>query len=437
MPEKQFLYELLGKDQEPFQLNGYIAERESHFSVTAATRSPPPKTNSVRLKKKLIPIVESSATKLCAHSCFSSTHGSSPEVRMSHLSFPSPLSSKSAAGGVLLHVPPQTAALLLEAATRVLKQQSARKPKTQTKNVGFGLFGSILKRLRNKKREITNSIVDKAQEHKFSSVMKGEETQGRNGNDRIGFSCSVNHSRRSSVGWSESNEEKSLDLETLSSWRSEDDDFEEIPCRRPPGSSSPAESPIHCRRQEKESYENKHLGGVEQDEEDEEEKEQCSPVSVLDPPFEYDNYGLKEEDEDNEDDLELECAYAIVQRAQQQLLAKLSRFEKLVELDPFELEKILQEEEEDNEDVRSDEVIPLETKKRVTDPISWNGLKWDSHSIDKMIEQDIRAGPCEWMPLGNQVQEETVADIEVAIFGVLVDEFSGELSGRMAEWVKF
>ncbi|CAH9063868.1 unnamed protein product [Cuscuta europaea] len=430
MPEKQYLYELLGKDQEPFQLNGYIAEREGHFSVTAATRSPPPKTNSNRLKKKLIPIVESSATKLCSHSCFSSIHGSSPEVRMSHLSFPSPISSKRAAGGVLLHVPPQTAALLLEAATRVLKQQSARKPKIQSQNVGFGLFGSILKRLRNKKREITNSVVDKEQEHKFSLVMKGKETEERNGNERIGFSCSVNHSRRSSVGWSESNEEKSLDLETSSSWRSEDDDFEEVPCRRRPCSSSPAESPTHCRREEKEKYEYEDLGRDEEDEENE-EKEQCSPVSVLDPPFEDDNYGLKEEDEEKEDDLELECAYAIVQRAQQQLLAKLSRFEKLVELDPFELEKILQEEEEDNEDVRSDEVIPLETKKCVTDLISWNGLKWDS--IDKMIELDIRAGPCEWMPLANQVQEETVTDIEVAIFGVLVDEVSGELSGRMSE----
>ena len=41
--------------------------------------------------------------------------------------------------------------------------------------------------------------------------------------------------------------------------------------------------------------------------EEEEEKEQCSPVSVLDPPFQDDDEG-----HDDEDGFDLECSYANV-----------------------------------------------------------------------------------------------------------------------------
>lgn len=63
--------------------------------------------------------------------------------------------------------------------------------------------------------------------------------------------------------------------------------------------------------QDKENYENGGMENGEQEEED--EKEQCSPVSVLDPPFEDDNYGVEEEDDEGHDDSDLECSYAIVQ----------------------------------------------------------------------------------------------------------------------------
>ncbi|PNX89654.1 hypothetical protein L195_g046635, partial [Trifolium pratense] len=48
---------------------------------------------------------------------------------------------------------------------------------------------------------------------------------------------------------------------------------------------------------------------------DEEEKEQCSPVSVLDPPFQdYDDDDDDcHENDDEEDDYDLECSYANVQ----------------------------------------------------------------------------------------------------------------------------
>lgn len=49
--------------------------------------------------------------------------------------------------------------------------------------------------------------------------------------------------------------------------------------------------------------------------EEEEEKEQCSPVSVLDPPFEDDEDGHENDDED--DGFDLDCSYAIVQSMSQ------------------------------------------------------------------------------------------------------------------------
>lgn len=46
-------------------------------------------------------------------------------------------------------------------------------------------------------------------------------------------------------------------------------------------------------------------------EEEEEDKEQCSPVSVLDPPFEDDDEEHDEEDEEH--GFDMECSYAIMQ----------------------------------------------------------------------------------------------------------------------------
>lgn len=53
-------------------------------------------------------------------------------------------------------------------------------------------------------------------------------------------------------------------------------------------------------------------------EQEEDEKEQCSPVSVLDPPFDDDGhereYEYEDEDEDEEyDDCGIDCNYALVQ----------------------------------------------------------------------------------------------------------------------------
>ncbi|RAL48757.1 hypothetical protein DM860_001077 [Cuscuta australis] len=375
MPENPFLHQLLREDQEPFQLNAYIAERKRQLSGAAADPSPP-----------------------------------------------------SASGGVL-RVPPKTAALLLEAALRIQKQYSAKNPTTEIKSAGFGLFGSILKRLkgRNKKRG------------QKSLVLKGD--------DRIGVSCSVRHCSFSSADWSESHEEKSLDFETSSSSRSEEE-FQEIrlfpsspfrfslqrcesPGRRKAGFPSPAASPVGCRRQDKDQHEIEKLENIEQEEE-EHEKEQCSPVSVFDLPFEDHNYALEEED-DEAHDSDLECSYAIVQRAQQQLLSKLSRFEKLAELDPIELERIIMlDEEKGDEDVACDNEVgsTFETK-RLEKSKTHQGFvckRFDSrwglelNSIDVMVEMDMGAVESgEWKTFPTQA-EETAMEIEVAVFGELLNE---------------
>ncbi|XP_068328287.1 ankyrin repeat-containing protein ITN1-like [Pyrus communis] len=79
--------------------------------------------------------------------------------------------------------------------------------------------------------------------------------------------------------------------------------------------------------------------------EEEEEKEQCSPVSVLDPPFQDDDEG-----HDDEDGFDLKCSYANVLRTKHHLLLKRRRFEQLAGLDPIELEKRMLEEEDGDDD---------------------------------------------------------------------------------------
>ncbi|XP_019177899.1 PREDICTED: uncharacterized protein LOC109173096 [Ipomoea nil] len=125
--------------------------------------------------------------------------------------------------------------MLLDVALRIQKQQQAeKKARPQIKNVGLGLFGSILKRLRdrnrNKKRE--NNKNGTEDQRKFIIVSGKDddnvvnEAVGVKGNGDASMRVSC-YSRLSSAGWSESNEEKSLDLETSNSCRSEEDIDEE------------------------------------------------------------------------------------------------------------------------------------------------------------------------------------------------------------------
>ncbi|OAY42861.1 uncharacterized protein LOC110619943 [Manihot esculenta] len=532
MMSQKPLHQLLEEDQEPFLLDNYIADKRYQL------KKPSSKTHFQIKKRKPISYTSSFSHNFCKNACFFSVNNS-PGLRKSPLfQFPSPSKSPcKSPNAIFLHIPAKTAALLLEAALRIQKQSSAQKPKN---NNGFGLFGSIIKRIthRNKTRmqEISGDGVKASvkDSRRWGSSLNRTKLPNERENKReqeimvnahekstceVGSSCSCN-GRLSSAIWSESNEDKSwdLDLETASSSQSEEEEdclgnFEFVSKlidvdgintdfasydnhssenlfhfvlrgspsagHRTPDFSSPATSPSHHKTEGKENNDVENLKNfqVEQEkqeeEEEEEDKEQCSPVCVLDPPFEDDDDGHEDESED--DGFDIECSYAIVRRAKQQLLQKLHRFEKLAELDPVELGKRMleqEEEEEEEEEVESDmeqsidrfiieelsktifcrvRKIPRDMKRLVSDLIneeqqqqkyfaadrevmakrvckrfeSWKEV--ESNTIDMMVEQDFKTEELNgWKSYQEQVKE-TALEIELGIFRLLVEELSEEL----------
>ncbi|XP_022746778.1 uncharacterized protein LOC111296645 [Durio zibethinus] len=528
MMGQKHLHELLQEDQEPFLLKKYIADRRCQW------KKPSPKTLLQIKKRKPISQNSNFPSNFCKNACFFSFHDS-PDPRKSPLfEFPSPAKSPcKSPNAIFLHIPARTAALLLEAALRIQKHSSS-KTKPQNKNNGstFGLFGSILKRLTHRNRNRKHEIANVGAKVSIKDILRWDSTVGKNNLSQrkissaveeksgsvMGFSCSY-AGRPSSAHWSESNEEKSLDmdLDTSSSY-SQSEDFEEIfmakdvlhdsrafaSCdkqfcespfhfvlqrspsfgHRTPLFSSPATSPSRHHKEDKENYAVESLKKF-QVEEEEEEKEQCSPVSVLDPPFEDDDGGRV--DDDDENNFDLECSYAIVQKAKQQLLHKLGRFEKLAQLDPIELEKRMLEQEQDDDnddnsicDLEEEEEFEHESassdsemnvngflkrvlkssfhnlrhtpegmKRLVSDLIaeektqqncyidrevvakrvckrleSWKEV--ESNTIDMMVEQDFRRELVGWKRNQEQIGE-TALEIEYAIFGLLIEELSEEL----------
>ncbi|XWS55968.1 hypothetical protein CRYUN_Cryun09bG0045900 [Craigia yunnanensis] len=529
MMAQRHLHELLQEDQEPFLLKKYIADRRCQLKKQS------PKTHLQIKKRKPISQNSNFPSNFCKNACFCSFHDLPDPIKSPLFEFPSTAKSPcKSPNAIFLHIPARTAALLLEAAHRIQKQSSS-KTKPQGKNNGstFGLVGSILKRLthrnRNRKREIANDGAKVS----VKDILRRDSTAGKNNLSQrkmylameeksgceMGFSCSHN-GRPSSAVWSESNEEKSLDMDLDTSCScSQSEDFEEIfmskevlennsafaSCdkhfcespfhfvlqrspsfgHRTPIISSPATSPSRNKKEDKGNYEVESLKKL-QVEEEEEEKEQCSPVSVLDPPFEDDDDRHVDDDDEN-DGFDLECSYAIVQRAKQQLLHKLRRFEKLAELDPIELEKRMLEQEQDDDNdengicdlveeeefqhesassdselnydgflqevlkssfhnlrhipegmkrLVSDLIVEEETEqncyvdrevvaKRVSKRLdSWKEV--ESNTIDMMVEQDFRREIDGWKNNQEQIRQ-TALEVEYAIFGSLMEELSEEL----------
>ncbi|XP_042504143.1 uncharacterized protein LOC122081170 [Macadamia integrifolia] len=559
---RKHLHELLVEDQEPFILQNYIEERRCQLKKWVPR-------GHLQVKRRK-PISENSSfpASFCRNACLFSFHDS-PDLRKSPLfDFSSPLKSPCRnSNSLFIHIPSRTAALLVEAAVRIQKQPSSTK--TTGKTLGSGFFGSILKRINLRKRNRKPQIKGNEMRVSVKDILRWDSSNGRkafpmgrrqdreekmvalDGNrvgSEKGLSCSSN-STLSSV-WSESNEDKSEDLETSSSNRS-DEDSEEIeflvnernngdygscdkafcsspfrfalqkspsPGRRTPEFGSPARSP---RRRVKEREEgglnclgNKDHAGEE--EEEEEEKEQCSPVSVLDPPFDTDidddddkdcdnssddgdhrhyqlDYDCEEGGEkDDDDQLELEedeqsyelhHSFAIVKRAKQKLLHKLRRFERLADLNPIELEKRMLEMDNDDEEeeecdenyVSQDEdesfvetlysqfqlcnkegkgkKTPGDMKQLILDLIGEEGRRYDdehedgvdmeamvknvskrlgswkgveSDTIDMMVDLDLKREGDEWRRDKEQVKEMAI-EIELTIFGLLVQELSDEL----------
>lgn len=183
MDHKQLLHELLQEDQVPFRLKSYIADKRSQY----LNKSSPITTLQVK-KRKPVAADTTKRSNLSRNSCFFSFHNS-PDIRTSpFLDFQSPAISPcmSPSGAVFLHVPSRTAALLVEAAMRIQKQQES-KAKTQIKNIGFSLFGSFLKTLKDRSKNKKRVIGDN--EHKVLRNYEPKEIGNLEGDITISCSC--------------------------------------------------------------------------------------------------------------------------------------------------------------------------------------------------------------------------------------------------------
>ncbi|KAI3826121.1 hypothetical protein L1987_00164 [Smallanthus sonchifolius] len=451
------LHELLKEDQEPFQLKNFIADRRSQIKSSTAGAG-----NTALNVRKRKPIIESTSRNFCINQVCLFSFQDSPEFRKSpFLDFPARELKKSPCNNatVFLHIPARTSAMLLDAAARV------QKPRPSSKQIGLGLLGSFLRRFK-----------DRSTRTKSREIGPVNSTPSSPPTKRI-RKKNVNNSSLGSGVWSE----KSSELETSCSSRSVHE-FEETECfcsnssspfrfslqrspsptRWEPDLSSSVASPSRHFKQDKDCYE---VEPQENNRQKDEEKEQCSPVSILDPLF--DDGDEEEEREDGateEDGYDIKCSYASVQRAKHELLQKLQRFERLAGLDPIKLENHMLEqrynEDEDilvdGEEVTNEELfkeivnhlcvgkIPWYMKKLIFDLIeeenkneehhmivqrvckrlhSWKAV--ELNTIDMMVETDFKSEG--WKTCDKEMVRDMEMDIEVAIFGFLVEELAQEL----------
>ncbi|XP_010558207.1 PREDICTED: uncharacterized protein LOC104826931 [Tarenaya hassleriana] len=504
MASQKHLKDLLREDQEPFQLQSYISDRRCQIK-----RPLSPRRNLQVRKRKPISQNAGFPSRFYRNACFFSFR-ESPDPRMSPLfEFQSPSRSPNA---IFQNIPAKTSAFLLEAAVRIQKQSSSEGSKTRTRNAGnaFALFGSVLRKLTNRKKRDTGG--DNGGRVSVKDILRWESPVLRRvitGNAKHkGVSenaVAINEGEKSTSGtrrssssgvWSEGNEERSWDcgFETSSSSISDGQDeftfdimddgdftedhekrFCESPFRfvlvqaspsprggfRTPNFASPAASPSRRGRKSEEGCEREKL-------QMEEEKEQDSPVSVLDPPF-----------QDDDEDVHIHVS---LQRTKHQLLQNLRRFEKLASLDPVQLEnQMLSSDQETGEeataynnvddkedeatryyhqhceeltriilenyldepkqipqgipslisDIVADEVqengFLIDVAKRVCERLeSWRGV--EPNTIDMMVEQDFTAQSFVGLWAKNdQEAAEISMEIEFEIFRCLVEELSEEL----------
>ncbi|GFZ02475.1 hypothetical protein Acr_15g0010830 [Actinidia rufa] len=416
MMAHKHLHELLQEDQEPFLLKNYIADKRS------------------QLNRPNKPIVQKSISKhsIYKKACFFSLQDSPDVWKSPVLNFTATAPGKSprkspikSPNGVPLHIPARTASLLLDAAMRIWRALVAAGQRNRRRLMSTGMRREKIWFLTFAKKRFCSSPLSP-----FRFALQTSPSPGR----------------------------------------------------RTPVFSSPATSPIRLKNQEEETCETESIQQIHLLEEEEEEKEQFSPVSVLDPPFEDDGDGNNDgdgEDEDGDGYDDIECSYAIVQRAKHQLLQNIRRFEKLAELDPIELEKRMLEEQDENDDLDEEEEreetesrslcregnidgyvrevlnllgfrldkLPEDMTRLVLDLISeekrdrddiemvakrvcerldsWKEVK--SNTIDMMVELNFRGEIDGWKRSDKEQVDKTAVEIEVAILGLLLEELSGEM----------
>lgn len=195
------LHELLKEYQEPFQLKTFIADRRTQLKTTTITSAG---KTSLHLKKQK-PSIKSTLN----HVCFFTFHDSPDYKNSPFLDFTAKSPCNNDA--VFHNIPARTAAMLLDAATRVQRP----KPGTGSKPLtGFGLLGSFLRRLKDRSIKAKSREVGPVFGIPTSPPAKRSRTKSVNGDDkRFSF-------------WSE----KSSEMETSCSSRSNIHDLDEIEC---------------------------------------------------------------------------------------------------------------------------------------------------------------------------------------------------------------
>ncbi|KAI7748919.1 hypothetical protein M8C21_018319 [Ambrosia artemisiifolia] len=448
---QKHLHELLKQDQEPFHLKTFISDRRTLLKSSQ-------KTSLVVKKHK--PITETkSLNNLCInYSCFVSSNDSPCFKTSPFLDFPANKSPCNNAT-MFINIPARTASMLLDAATRVRKPKPGSASKTGSgsgsKFIRFGLLGSFLQRLKGRSTRTKRREIEPGKNNKKCSD-DGRSWTG----DRSEMMSVFEASCSSRLSVHEVDEIECLCSDNSSPFR-----FSlqrsPSPDRGKPDLVSPVVSPSRQIQQDKESYE---AGCPEEtNRQNDDEKEQCSPVSVLDPLFDDD-----EEERDGrameEDGYDMERSYANVQRAKHQLLQKLKRFERLAELDPIQLENCMLEQlyDEDEHVLANEELvtneeyfrevmnhlgvvkIPWYMKKLISDLIEEENKKekhemvvqrvckrlhlWkvvELNTIDMIIETDFRSEG--WKLCDEETIRDVGMDIERAIFGILVEELAQEL----------
>ncbi|KAI5425562.1 uncharacterized protein LOC127125681 [Lathyrus oleraceus] len=460
---QKYLHQLLEEDQEPFLLKNYISDRRNQLKITTINKI---QNSNSTFNFNINPCKNNA-------SCFFS-FPETPDFRKSPLfELTSPVKSPCKSS--------RTAALLLEAALRIQKHSSSLSSSSsssssnhKTKTKGFGLFGSLFKRIKqrnqNRKREIETKNVfvkDILSSKKFESqkINKGKPLETET--SCSGYSERIIHEGCTCYQSSFSESPFRFVLQTSSCSGS-----------HTPELASPSR---HITEDKGSKVEAKSINQFQSGEEEEEDKEQCSPVCVLDPPFEDDEEGhINDDDDEDGGGFDLERSYA---RARQQILYNLRRFEKLAGLDPLELEKRMMEDEEDvdetymeEDDVEDEESevsckendfkelvfeavylsmvhdrqqMPQQFKKLIHDLIveeerefisledrdmvitrickrveSWKEV--ESNTIDMMIEEDFSIEDGGWKKNVEQIRN-MAGELEFDIFSILVEEFSEEL----------
>ncbi|KZV48939.1 hypothetical protein F511_09535 [Dorcoceras hygrometricum] len=307
------LHELLKQEQEPFHLKTYIAEK------CCQLQKPTPEA-TLQLRN------------ICKKVCFSSSEDAQYVKKPAFLQILPTVNNSCKCPPILV--------------------EGKAKNKSQLKNDRLGLFGYVMKRFHdgddNKMSASSDVLIgDGAKDETICEENVRKSCSWRNVNGSV---YRLESNEEKSTGWEastcsyRSKESESSGEFTYPEMRSCPSSFRFSMGNSPPSSGfrtpdfcTPVASPSRHPEKEKENCCGKKVSKKGENE----EMKQYSPLSVLEPCFEdlEDNHGS----EDAEESYDFESRYANVQRARQQLLYRLQRFEKLAELDPNNLERQLPE----------------------------------------------------------------------------------------------